>query len=111
MNHQEIIAKMSTLEEALDDYAKQRKIGRDASIALLDDYYDALIRYFNVINEVEDYRLVAQESLRIVPFNIDERFAYIETRKHHYMGYQQMKTLKSELVKMYAAYRARHRLS
>ncbi|MFH0715534.1 YpoC family protein [Staphylococcus delphini] len=111
MNHQEIIAKMSTLEEALDDYAKQRKIGRDASIPLLDDYYDALIRYFNVINEVEDYRLVAQESLRIVPFNIDERFAYIETRKHHYMGYQQMKTLKSELVKMYAAYRARHRLS
>ncbi|HHU6749715.1 TPA: YpoC family protein [Staphylococcus pseudintermedius] len=111
MNHQEIITNMSKLEEALDDYAKQRKIGRDTSVALLDEYYDGLIYYFNVINEVEDYRLVDQGSLRIVPFNIDERFAYIETRKHHYMGYQQMKTLKSELVKMYAAYRARHRLS
>lgn len=110
MNHQEIIANMSKLEEALDEYAKQRKIGRDASVTLLDEYYYLLIRYFNVINEVENYRLVTQESLRIVPFNIDERFTYIETRKHHYMGYQQMKTLKSELVKMYAAYRARHRL-
>ncbi|QHW37216.1 hypothetical protein GZH82_07660 [Staphylococcus ursi] len=110
MNHQEIIANMSKLEEALDEYAKQRKIGRDASIALLDNYYESLFRYFNIINEVNDYRLVNQEALRIVPFNIDERFAYIETRKHHYMGYQQMKTLKSELVKMYAAYRARHRL-
>ncbi|PCF65723.1 YpoC family protein [Staphylococcus intermedius] len=111
MNHQEIIENMSQIESRLDEFAKQRKIGRDVSITLLDDYYDLLIRYFNMINEVQDYRLVNQDSLRIVPFNIDERFAYIETRKHHYMGYQQMKTLKSELVKMYAAYRARHRLS
>lgn len=109
MSYQEMIDTMTQLEAQLDLYAKERKIGRDASVSLLDDYYELLIGYFNAINEVEDYRLVEQKSLRIVPFNVDERFAYIETRKHHYMGYQQMKTLKSELVKMFAAYRARHR--
>jgi hypothetical protein len=36
--------------------------------------------------------------------NFDERYHYMVARKHHFMGYRQMKTLKSELIKMNASY-------
>ena len=36
--------------------------------------------------------------------NFEERYTYMIERKHHFMGYRQMKTLKTELIKMNAAY-------
>ena len=36
--------------------------------------------------------------------NLDERYHNMVARKHHFMGYRQMKTLKSELIKMNASY-------
>ncbi|ARJ51865.1 YpoC family protein [Staphylococcus lutrae] len=107
---QDIIEQMTALETTLDQLAQQRKIGQGTSIQLLDQYYDLFILYFNTINEVDNFRKIQLQQLKIVPINFEERLSYIEERKHHYMGYQQMKTLKSELRKMYAAYRARHGL-
>ena len=39
--------------------------------------------------------------------NFYERYQYLLTRKYHFMGYRQMKTLKSELIKMAASYQTR----
>ncbi|MGV3042158.1 YpoC family protein [Staphylococcus rostri] len=103
-----ILTTMTDLEAHLDPLAKARKIGKPESIELLDQYYTCLLEYFCTINHIQDLSGVQLTSLPIVPFNFDERLDYIEERKHHYMGYQQMKTLKSELVKMNAAYRAKN---
>ncbi|MDN5907841.1 MAG: hypothetical protein L0H33_05660, partial [Staphylococcus equorum] len=43
----------------------------------------------------------------IVPMNFEERYHYMIARKYHFMGYSQMKTLKSELIKMNASYQIR----
>ena len=102
-----ILTKMTELEAQLETLAKARKIGKAESIELLDAYYYLLLDYFCSINAIEDLSTAQLDTLPIVPFNFDERLDYIQERKHHYMGYQQMKTLKSELVKMNAAYRAK----
>ncbi|AVQ33162.1 hypothetical protein C7J88_02700 [Staphylococcus muscae] len=99
---------MSEIEKQLDILAQSRKIGKPESIALLDEYYELLVAYFCYINEIQHIGNIPSERLPIVPFNFDERLSYIQERKHHYMGYQQMKTLKSELIKMNAAYRVKH---
>ncbi|MBT2858826.1 hypothetical protein HIR68_00355 [Staphylococcus coagulans] len=108
----EQLNQMTSLEKELDQFAKTRQIGSEQAKPLLDHYYALLMDYFYVINQVEPASLAQLDldSLTIVPFNIVDRLAYIEERKHHYMGYQQMKTLKSELIKMHAAYRARHHI-
>ncbi|MCS4485443.1 YpoC family protein [Staphylococcus americanisciuri] len=102
------ITRLSELETQLDPIAKARRIGKTESIALLDEYYALLITYFCKINDIQTLSVAEIEYLPIVPFNFEERLAYIQERKHHYMGYQQMKTLKSELIKMHAAYRAKN---
>ncbi|QLK86160.1 YpoC family protein [Staphylococcus sp. 17KM0847] len=100
-----LLKTMTQLETSLDVLAQQRKIGHPESISLLDDYYTALMQYFCMINDIDC--LENDTVLKVQPFNFQERLDYIQQRKHHYMGYQQMKTLKTELVKMYAAYRAK----
>ncbi|KIX90232.1 hypothetical protein TP70_08740 [Staphylococcus microti] len=102
-----ILTKMAELEAQLEPLAKARKIGKAESIELLDEYYRLLLDYFCSINAIKDLSTAELDTLPIVPFNFDERLDYIQERKHHYMGYQQMKTLKSELIKMNAAYRAK----
>ncbi|MBI5975373.1 YpoC family protein [Staphylococcus canis] len=99
---------LETIEEDLDMIAKHRKIGKPDSIPLLDDYYKYLLHYFKSINNLEDNDHINFSALIIKPFNIEERINYIEVRKYHYMGYQQMKSLKSELIKMHAAYKAKN---
>ncbi|UXR68753.1 hypothetical protein MUA26_06070 [Staphylococcus sp. IVB6246] len=103
-----ILDKMTEIEGHLDVLAKSRKIGKAQSLQPLDDYYQLLINYFCFINDIQDISEAPLNTLKIVPFNFDERLEYIQERKHHYMGYQQMKTLKSELIKMNAAYRAKN---
>ncbi|UXR79238.1 MULTISPECIES: YpoC family protein [unclassified Staphylococcus] len=103
-----ILTNMSEIERQLDILAQSRIVGKPESIAPLDQYYELLITYFCHINDIQHIGDKAYELLPIVPFNFEERLSYIQERKHHYMGYQQMKTLKSELVKMNAAYRAKH---
>ncbi|NJI01903.1 YpoC family protein [Staphylococcus agnetis] len=96
------------LELELDALAKKRLIGKTPSFDLLDAYYELLISYFKDINHISSIEPLDETQLMIKPFNLTERLAYIQQRKHHYMGYQQMKTLKTELIKMHAAYRVRH---
>lgn len=98
------------LEEQLDALAKARQIGKTSSFDLLNQYYDLLITYFTSINDIESIEHLEKHPLKIHPVNIEDRLSYIKQRKHHYMGYQQMKTLKQELIKMYAAYRVRFQL-
>ncbi|WP_338322639.1 YpoC family protein, partial [Staphylococcus xylosus] len=45
----------------------------------------------------------------VVPMNFEERYNYMIARKYHFMGYSQMKTLKSELIKMNASYQIRRK--
>lgn len=96
------------LEHQLDELATKRLVGKPPSFELLDDYYHLLISYFKDINHISSIEPLDETQLMIKPFNLTERLAYIQQRKHHYMGYQQMKTLKTELIKMHAAYRVRH---
>lgn len=41
--------------------------------------------------------------------NFKERYQYMLARKYHFMGYSQMKTVKSELIKMNASYQIRRK--
>ncbi|HCY0424029.1 TPA: hypothetical protein SGU44_002382, partial [Staphylococcus aureus] len=43
----------------------------------------------------------------VVPMNFKERYDYMIERKYHFMGYRQMKTFKTELIKMNASYQTR----
>lgn len=97
-----------SLENELDHLAKTRQVGKAPSFKLLDEYYALLIAYLKEINEISTLDDLNQQHLKIHPFNLSERLSYIQERKHHYMGYQQMKTLKNELIKMHAAYRVRY---
>ncbi|MCE5042438.1 YpoC family protein [Staphylococcus chromogenes] len=98
------------LEEQLDALAKKRQVGKAPSFDLLDQYYELLIDYFTTINDIDAIKQIENQPLKIHPINIEDRLSYIQQRKHHYMGYQQMKTLKQELIKMHAAYRVRFQM-
>ena len=98
------------LEEQLDALAKKRQVGKAPSFDLLDQYYELLIDYFKSINDIDAIEQIENQPLKIHPVNIEDRLSYIQQRKHHYMGYQQMKTLKQELIKMHAAYRVRFQM-
>lgn len=95
------------LEDQIDVFAKQKQLTSEQGKALLDDYLTLIEHYFCQINDVESINYEKLETYPIVPINFEERFDYIHQRKHHFMGYRQMKTLISELIKMNAAYKAR----
>ncbi|MCG3412248.1 YpoC family protein [Staphylococcus massiliensis] len=99
--------KFSQLESELDEMSKLRQLKTESGKALLDQYFDLLMAYFKDINEIEDYDAARINALPVVPMNFEERLSYIELRKHHFMGYQQMKTMKQELIKMNASYQIR----
>lgn len=108
VNKMDYLNAMNALEITLDEIAKNRAIGQAQSIPLLNQYYDNLLTYIKFINGIPNNERLTFENLKVKPFNIEERLRYIHERKHHYMGYQQMKTVKSELIKMNAAYKAKH---
>lgn len=95
------------LEEQIDVFAKKKQLTSEQGKALLDQYLTLIEQYFCQINHVDTIDYEKIESYPIVPINFQERFDYIHQRKHHVMGYRQMKTLISELIKMNAAYKAR----
>ncbi|MGV3243952.1 YpoC family protein [Staphylococcus sp. 11261D007BR] len=103
------IERFKELEEILDVFANQRKIGQDVSFEYLDQYYDQLLTYLKNVNNLTSEDTLDINDLKLKPFNLEERLQYIKDKKHHYMGYQQMKTLKAELIKMNAAYQARYK--
>ena len=75
-----------------------------ASNKLLDTQFDLIINYFKQINNIDEIHFNQLDTYPVVPMNFDERYHYMVARKHHFMGYRQMKTLKSELIKMNASY-------
>lgn len=94
----------SELEAQLDVFAKNKQLKTPEAIIALDNYFDLLITYFKQINQIDQIDLEQLSSYPVVPMNFEERYTYMIERKHHFMGYRQMKTLKTELIKMNAAY-------
>ncbi|RXK19257.1 YpoC family protein [Macrococcus sp. DPC7161] len=91
------------LEAEIDIYSANRTLDCDASKSLLDAYYDSIIMAINELNfDEHSMELKAKESYHRLPLNFFERIHYIESRKYHFMGYQQMKTMNRELIKLLA---------
>ncbi|MGV3108222.1 YpoC family protein [Staphylococcus borealis] len=97
------------IEEQLDEFANQRRLNSNEAKKVIDKYFDLIIQFFKEINEIEtiDFKLLGQYP--VVPMNFEERYQYMLARKYHFMGYSQMKTLKSELIKMNASYQIRRK--
>ncbi|MCQ9277820.1 YpoC family protein [Staphylococcus borealis] len=97
------------IEEQLDEFANQRTLNSNEAKKVIDKYFDLIIQFFKEINEIEtiDFKLLDQYP--VVPMNFEERYQYMLARKYHFMGYSQMKTLKSELIKMNASYQIRRK--
>lgn len=95
------------LEQKIDVYAQQKQLKTTEAQEYLDQYLQLIVDYFKQINEIEEIDFNTLDSLNVVPMNFQERYEYILARKHHFMGYRQMKTLKTELIKMNAAYQIR----
>lgn len=99
------------LEQKIDVYAQQKQLKTTEAQEYLDQYLQLIVDYFKQINEIEEIDFNTLVSLNVVPMNFQERYEYILARKHHFMGYRQMKTLKTELIKMNAAYQIRQKNS
>ncbi|MCD8833046.1 YpoC family protein [Staphylococcus arlettae] len=99
------------LEQKIDVYAQQKQLKTTEAQEYLDQYLQLIVDYFKQINEIEEIDFNTLVSLNVVPMNFQERYEYILARKHHFMGYRQMKTLKTELIKMNAAYQIRQKSS
>lgn len=95
------------LEQQLDTLASQKKLNSSEAKPLLDHYFELIIDYFKQINEISDFDLTLLDNYPVVPMNFSERYQYMQARKYHFIGYRQMKTLKSELIKMNASYQIR----
>ncbi|MBO3064221.1 YpoC family protein [Staphylococcus shinii] len=98
----------TSLEEQLDYFAKMKQLKSNEAKALLDDYFDLIEHYFKQINNIDNLQFQELENYPVVPMNFEERYNYMIARKYHFMGYSQMKTLKSELIKMNASYQIRN---
>ena len=85
---------------------KSEKLKSQEAQPVIDDYFEMILNYFKQINEI-DHINFDKLSEYPVPMNFDERYHYMVSRKYHFMGYRQMKTLKSELIKMNASYQIR----
>ena len=99
------------LEQKIDVYAQQKQLKTTEAQEYLDQYLQLIVDYFKQINEIEEIDFNTLDSLNVVPMNFQERYEYILARKHHFMGYRQMKTFKTELIKMNAAYQIRQKNS
>lgn len=95
------------LEEQLDDFAQNRALNSKEAQPIIDEYFNLIIQFFKQINSIEDFDIEHIDTYSVVPMNFKERYQYMIARKYHFMGYQQMKTLKTELIKMNAAYQIR----
>lgn len=92
------------IEDQLDQLASNKQLKTPEARELLDTYFDLIINYFKQINNIDEIHFNQLDTYPVVPMNFDERYHYMVAHKHHFMGYRQMKTLKSELIKMNASY-------
>lgn len=92
------------LEQQLEPLIQAKKIKTDQAKSLLEDYYALIISYIEQINNIEQFQIEKINKYPVIPMNFKERYAYINERIHHFMGYRQMVTLKDELIKMNARY-------
>ena len=92
------------IEDQLDQLASNKQLKTPEARELLDSYFDLIINYFKQINNIDEIHFNQLDTYPVVPMNFDERYHYMVARKHHFMCYRQMKTLKSELIKMNASY-------
>ncbi|MEB7743765.1 hypothetical protein NGA95_04290 [Staphylococcus epidermidis] len=92
------------IEDQLDQLASNKQLKTPEARELLDTYFDLIINYFKQINNIDEIHFNQLDTYPVVPMNFDERYHYMVARNHHFMGYRQMKTLKSELIKMNASY-------
>ena len=97
------------LEDQLDYFAKAKQLKSTEAKALLDDYFDLIEQYFKQINNIDNLEFQELDDYPVVPMNFEERYNYMIARKYHFMGYSQMKTLKSELIKMNSSYQIRRK--
>ncbi|ADC87545.1 hypothetical protein H6Y62_07105 [Staphylococcus lugdunensis] len=95
------------LEQQLEQFAATRNLNSAEAKPVVDAYFQLLIDYFKQINQISAIDFESLSLYPIVPMNFYERYQYLLTRKYHFMGYRQMKTLKSELIKMAASYQTR----
>lgn len=95
------------LETLLDKLASQKKLKSQEAKPIIDDYFEMILNYFKQINVISEINFDHLNEYPVVPMNFDERYHYMIARKYHFMGYRQMKTLKSELIKMNASYQIR----
>lgn len=92
------------IEDQLDQLASNKQLKTPEARELLDTYFDLIVNYFKQINNIDEIHFNQLDTYPVVPMNFDERYHYMVARKHHFMGYRQMKTLKLELIKMNASY-------
>ncbi|UDI78263.1 hypothetical protein HYI43_06795 [Staphylococcus taiwanensis] len=95
------------IEEQLDNFSKNRALKSPEAKPLIDQYFDLIIQFFKQINDIDIINFNNLENYPVVPMNFEERYNYMIARKYHFMGYSQMKTLKTELIKMNASYQIR----
>jgi len=88
------------LEQQLEQFAATRNLNSAEAKPVVDAYFQLLIDYFKQINQISAIDFESLSLYPIVPMNFYERYQYLLTRKYHFMGYRQMKTLKSELIKI-----------
>ncbi|HCY0651871.1 TPA: hypothetical protein O0627_000364 [Staphylococcus aureus] len=77
------------LEQEIDVFAKNKTLGSSEAKPYLDEYHSKIIDYFKQVNDITG--------------NID----FDNLNQYPVMGYRQMKTFKTELIKMNASYQTR----
>lgn len=95
------------IEEQLDNFSKNRALKSPEAKPLIDQYFELIVQFFKQINDIDIINFNNLENYPVVPMNFEERYSYMIARKYHFMGYSQMKTLKTELIKMNASYQIR----
>jgi len=90
------------LETQIDLAVKERRLKHQDVRNLIDEYYNILI---NILNEINGYeKNSGMHNYEKCPLNFSDRIQYIEDRKYHYMGYEQLKTMMKEVLKQKAIY-------
>lgn len=86
------------LEASIDGAVKNREMKQKKNQQKIDDYYQLLINILNEINEIDsrDRQLDYEKK----PLNFNDRIEYIESHKYQYMGYEQLKTMMKEVLKL-----------
>lgn len=93
-------ARMNLLEDLIDTHSRNRTLNSEAAKTLIDEYFDGLIIMMHELNDLAPSSEIIK--FQNGPLNFNERIQYIQARKYHFMGYQQMKTMRTEINKQIA---------